>query len=58
MKITQTLFLNEPKKHSVRYDEGPGESEPLLTSIYVGKTHLPRPIPDTIVVTVATPEEA
>lgn len=55
MKTTQTLYLNEPKKHSVRYDAGPGESEPLLTSIYVSKTHLPRPIPDTIVVTVETP---
>lgn len=54
---TQTLFLNEPKKHSVRYDAAPGSVKPLLTSIYVGKDHLPTPFPKVITVTI-TPVDA
>ncbi len=56
MKHSQTLRINEAKKHSVRYDANPADAEPMLTSIYVGKTVLKAPYPPTIVVTIETPE--
>lgn len=52
MKTTQTLYLNDPKKHSVRYDSAPSEENPMLTSVYVGKKALPQPWPTVITVTV------
>jgi hypothetical protein len=40
MKVTQTLVLNEEKKHSVRYDMDPAlqpHDQVYLTSIYITK---------------------
>lgn len=56
MKTTQTLQINEAKKHSVRYDARPSDPDPMLTSIYVGKNVLKAPYPATINVTIETPE--
>lgn len=52
MTKTQILSLNEAKKHSVRYDADKVEADPLVTSIYVLKGHLPRPFPPRIKITV------
>jgi hypothetical protein len=49
---TQTLYLREPKKHSVRYDASPTDVRPMLSSVYVSKEHLTAPYPTAITVTI------
>lgn len=43
MKISQTLVINEAKKHSIRYDARPETptDQLYLTSIYVAKKAFP-----------------
>lgn len=49
---TVTLFLTEPKKHSVRYDASKTDIDSALTSVYVMKSALSQPWPKAIVVTI------
>lgn len=53
-RTTQRLVLDEPKKHSVRYNAAPEAVEPMLTSIYVSKRYLPKTPPAEIWVTIST----
>ena len=39
-KFVQVLFLNSPKKHSVRYDAAKSEADPKVRSLYVSKSAL------------------
>ena len=47
-----TLTLREEKKHSVRYDAPRSAEDPLVTSLYVMKSHLSRPFKKQITVTI------
>ena len=50
MQIEVPMKINSEKKHSVRYDAVANDAG--LTSVYVSKSSLPKPIPQSIVVTV------
>lgn len=50
MEIKIEMRINSEKKHSVRYDAS--DKDAGLTSVYVMKSSLPNPIPQTITITV------
>lgn len=50
--MTITMHFNAEKKHSVRYD---GDVDAALSSIYIMKKDLPKPIPRVVVVTLEFP---
>lgn len=47
----QTVVLTEPKKHSVLYKAATDDPDPVVTSIYIMKGHLPRPFPQRVTLT-------
>lgn len=52
MNTSTTLHIASEKKHSVRYDAPKTDNDPLVTTIYVMKGHLPRPFPRVIKITI------
>lgn len=44
----QKLIFAEAKLHSVRYNSPRGEGNPLVTSLYIMKEHLPVPFPNEV----------
>lgn len=50
MRIEIPMKINSEKKHSVRYDAVSNEA--ALISVYVMKSSLPKPIPQTITITI------
>ena len=55
MQITIQMKINSEKKHSVRYDAV--DKEAGVTSVYVMKSSLTHPIPQSIVVKVEMDNE-
>lgn len=52
--VSVPMILNEPKKHSVRYDaDKTSEPNPATTSIYISKSYLPSPAPENLTVTIS-----
>lgn len=56
MPVTMKLKLREGKKHSVRYDSE-NRDDPCLRSIYIMKTALPSPFPNSVTITIQEAEE-
>lgn len=54
--MTTTLYFNEEKKHSVRYDADKKDDEAVMSSAYISKTFLSKPYPKVITVTVEVVE--